>query len=88
MVYQVKATLFCEFNFFRYFIVYFGVPVLQAEILQFGFNPVETQSMGQRGIKVDGLTGNFNLFFTRKGAQGAHIVQPVCQLNKNHPNII
>ena len=69
------------------FVVDLRIPVFQAQVLQFRLYSVEAQPVGQWSIEVDGFSGNLYLFVARKGIQGSHIVKPVSQFHKDHPDI-
>ena len=60
----------------------------EREILQLGFDLVETQSIGQRCVDVKCLSGNLVLLVGWLGSQCAHIVEAVADFDENHANVI
>ena len=68
--------------------VFLGVLVAEAEILQFLLHLVQSQSVGQRSIDVEGLAGNLVLLVGQLAAQGAHVVQTVRDLHQYHADVV
>ena len=60
----------------------------EREILKFGFDLVETQSIGQRCIDVKCLSGNLVLLVGWLGSQCAHIMEAVADLDENYADVI
>ena len=61
--------------------------VHQGEILQFGFDIVQSQLMRDLGIQVQAFPRFFGPFLRRKNLQTAHHFEPVGQLDQNHAGI-
>ncbi len=64
------------------------VQILQAQIFQFGFNLLHTQSVGKRCINMHGFQGGQTPLRFRFGTQRAHVVQSVAELNENNANVL
>ena len=64
-----------------------GLEDLEGQILKFPLQPTNPQAIGQRGVDLPGFAGNALLLLGLKGTQGAHVVEPVGQLDQHHPNV-
>ena len=62
--------------------------VLHAEVFQFGFDGEKPQSVRQRREEVDRLAGDLDLLVQGHGAQRAHVVQPVGDLDEDYPHVV
>ena len=60
----------------------------KAQVFQLGRNRMHTQAVGNGGVDIEGFSGNALAFFVGHGAQGAHVVQAVCQFYQDHPNVL
>ena len=65
-----------------------GVEILQAQILQLPLHLLHTQTVGKRGIDLHGLKGLLLLLGRGLILHGAHIVQPVGDLDKNDADVL
>ena len=62
-------------------IIFIRIEILKGKILKLTFHPVNTETAGQGGIKLQGLLGQFLLaLFIIKGI-GANVMQPVGKLD-------
>ena len=65
-----------------------GVGVAHGVVLQFALDGVEAEAVGEGDVEVRGLGGDFELLFRRHRVEGAHIVQPVGELDEDHAHIL
>ena len=63
------------------------VKVMQAAVFQLFLHIQDAQTVGNRGIHLHGLAGFIAALLFRPCITGAHIVQPVAQLNDHHAHI-
>ena len=61
--------------------------VFETQFLEFGFDPVQSQTVGKRSVQIHGFAGNFVLFAWRQGAQGPHVVQAVGHFYQDYPDV-
>ncbi len=64
-----------------------GFQIIEAEILQARFHPVDAHPAGQRCIDVQRLLGNAPLFFRGLKSQRPHVVEPVGQFDQDHADV-
>ncbi len=64
------------------------VEMAEPEILQFLAQVVHAQPAGDGGIDVQGFAGDAAARFRAHGAEGAHVVQAVGQLDHDHPQVL
>ena len=62
--------------------------VAEAQVLQFFFYLVQSQSVGQRGVDVQCFSGNLVLLVGQLTSQCAHVMQTVRNLDQYHPDVI
>ncbi len=60
---------------------------LEGQILQFPADGLDPQAVGQRRVDLEGLLGLDELLLLAQVAQGAHVVQAVGELDKDHPHV-
>ena len=65
-----------------------GVDVAQGEILQLLLDGVHAQAVGQRRVDLKGLPGDGYLPLRLLPLHGAHVVQPVGQLDEHHADVL
>ena len=65
-----------------------GVFILEAEVFQFFLDEIKSEPMRQRGIDIQGLTGNLVLLVWRLRAQCAHIVETVADFDEYDTDVI
>ena len=65
-----------------------GMLELETQILELGFDGIETQSVGEWRIDVERLASNLVLLVDSLTAEGAHVVEAVCNLNEDDANVI
>ncbi len=65
----------------------FRVKSLEREILQLPFHFLDAQAMRQGGVDVPGLLGGAALFPLGHHRQSPHVVEPVRQLDDQHPPV-
>ena len=70
------------------FVVLIRVEVLEAEVLELPADAGEAEPVGQRGVHVDGFAGNPFLLLGLDVVEGAHVVQPVGELDEDHPQVL
>ena len=66
----------------------YGVDILEAQILQLGLDGIDAQPVRQRRVNIQRFVGDGLLPVLRLKAQGAHVVQPVGQLDHHHPDVL
>ena len=59
----------------------------ETEVLQLGLDQVHAQPLGDRRVDVQGLVGDAPARLRRLRTQRAHVVQAICQLDQDHPQI-
>ena len=59
----------------------------EAEILQLGLDQVHAQALRDRRIDLQRLARNARARLGRLGAEGAHVVQTISQLDQNHTQV-
>ena len=69
-------------------IVAHRIQVLQGEILQLPFHLLHTKAVSNGGIDLHGLKGLFLLLLRRLILHGPHIVEPVGDLDEDHPDVL
>ena len=69
-------------------LVFLRVEVSQGEVFQFRLDAVDSQPAGDRGVDIQGLLGNFDLVFLRQILEGAHVVEPVGQLDDDDADVL
>ena len=60
----------------------------KGEILQLLAHILHTHASGERGIDIHGLLGDAHPLFRRHRAEGAHIVEPVGELDQENADVI
>ena len=78
----------CGFQLLLDDFIFLRMFIFEAEVFQFGLDLVEAQAVGQWGINVHGFTGNFVLLAGKHGAEGAHVVKSVGNLDEDDANVI
>ena len=61
---------------------------LEAEVLELPLELPDAQPLGERGVDLGGLAGDALLLLDRQGAQGAHVVEPVGELDEHHADVL
>ena len=64
------------------------VQVLQRQVLQLPLHPLHAQAVGDGGVDLHGLKSLFLLLLRRLILHGAHVVEPVGDLDEDHPDIL
>jgi len=64
-----------------------GVHGFKAKVFEFDTNGVHAQPVGDGRIDFQGFLGDASAFFAGQHFQRAHVVQPVSQLDQDHPNV-
>ena len=64
-----------------------GVQVREAELLQLTVHLVQAQAVGNGRVDVQGFAGDAPALGRRHGGHGAHVVQPVGQLDQDHAHV-
>ena len=65
-----------------------GLEVLEGEVLELPLDLPHPQPMGQRGVDLHGLARDAGLLLHRQEAQGAHVVEPIGELDDDHPHVL
>ena len=65
----------------------FGLQRLKRQVLQLASNLAHAETVRDGCVDFKRLLSNFLLAVTRQRADGAHVVQPVSQLDDDHANI-
>ncbi|EWG98915.1 hypothetical protein Q427_27910 [Halomonas sp. BC04] len=60
---------------------------LEGEVLEFHPDGIDAQPAGDTGVDFEGLAGDTALLLGTQGAQGAHVVQAVGELDDDDPDI-
>ena len=61
--------------------------ISEGQVFQVAAHCTHAQPVGDGRINVERLSGDALLFFWRQIAQGAHVVQPVSQLDEHHAHV-
>ena len=64
-----------------------GLEDLEGQIFQLPLQPANAEAIGQGGIDLPGFPGDAQLLFGLERRDGAHVVQPVGQLDQHHPDV-
>ena len=62
--------------------------VLEREVFELPLDLPHPQPMGERGVDLHRLARDAGLLLRRQEAQGAHVVQPVGELDDDHPHVL
>jgi len=65
-----------------------GVKVLEAEVLELVLDAADAEPVGDRRVDVEGLPGDCDLPLALEKPQGAHVVEPVRELDQDHPRVV
>ena len=65
-----------------------GVEIEEAEILHLLLDAADAQPIGDRGEDLEGFAGDGDLPITAQVLEGAHVVQPIDELDEDHPHIV
>ena len=68
-------------------VVDLGVQGREREVLELPLDGVHAEPVGQRGVDVEGLAGGPLLRLALDVAQRAHVVEPVGELDDQHPDV-
>ncbi|MCY1372243.1 hypothetical protein D9M69_594380 [compost metagenome] len=66
----------------------FGMGVFQVEIFQFRLDLVQSETVGQRRINIDGLVRDLKLGIFGHAVERTHIMQAVSQLDQDHAYVL
>ncbi len=69
-------------------VVHLGVEDGEGQVLQLPLDGVHAQPVGQRGVDLQRLAGLLLLLVPLEVAHGAHVVQPVGELDNQHPRVL
>ena len=69
-------------------IVFTRAAETEREILQLGFDMIQSEASGKRSIEEVGLAGDFHLLVGTHAVQGAHVVQAVGQLDEQGADVV
>ena len=61
---------------------------LEGEVLQLPLDLPDAQALGQRGVDLLRLAGDADLLLVRQGAQRAHVVEPVGELDEDDADVL
>ena len=65
-----------------------GVQVFQGQVLQLPLHLLHAQAVGDGGVDLQGLEGLLLLLLRGLVLHGAHIVEPVGDLDEDHPDVL
>ena len=68
-------------------LVHLGVEGREGQVLQLPLHRVHAEAVREGGVDLEGLAGLLLLLLLRHPPQGAHVVQPVGQLDDQHPDV-
>ena len=68
--------------------VLLGVQDREDEVLQLGLERLDAEPFGERDQHVAGDLGDAGLLLGAHHAEGAHVVQPVGELDRHHPDVV
>ena len=77
-----------QIDLFHQIIIDFRFQIFQRKIIQFDLYLGNTQPLSDGCVDIHGLPGFFFLFGRGHIFQSPHIVKPVCQFDKNDPDIL
>ena len=60
----------------------------EGKVFQLGLHPGNAEPVGQRGVDFQRFAGDQALLVARHVLQGAQVVQPVGELDQNHPDVL
>ena len=69
-------------------VVDLGLQGGEREILEFPLDGVHAEPVGQRGEDLEGVMGDAALLVGTQEAERSHIVQPVTELDDQHPHVL
>ena len=69
-------------------VVHLRVQGREGQVLELPLDRVHTQPVGQRGVDLEGLAGDPLLLLLPQEAERAHVVQPVGELDHQHPDVL
>ena len=61
---------------------------LEAEVLELPLELPDAQALGERRVDLRGLAGDALLLLDGQGAQGAHVVEPVGELDEDDADVL
>ena len=64
------------------------VGVFQGQVFQLDADGMKSQTVGERCIEIGCLRGDFQLLVFGHRVEGAHVVQPVAELDEHHAHIV
>ena len=82
------ARLAPRFDRIVYLLVSDGIDVAEAQVFQFAADLAHAQAVGDGGVDLERLAGDFLLPLRRQMLQRAHVVQAVGQLDEHHADVI
>ncbi len=71
-----------------YLVVFMRAAEAETEILKLGLDMVEAEAVGQRGIEIVGLAGDFHLLVGAHCREGAHVVEAVGELDERWAHVV
>ena len=69
-------------------LIYLRLQILKSQIIKLCLDFGDTQTVCQRRIDLDRFPGLFLLLLRLHILKGPHIVETVCQLNENNPDVL
>ena len=61
---------------------------LEGEVFELPLHLPDAEALCERGVDLERLSRNAALLLCWKRCQGAHIVQPIAELNQHHANVL
>ncbi len=65
-----------------------GMEITETEILHLHLDATDPEPIGDGRVDVQGLLSDGHLAIPTQVAQGPHVVQPIGELDQNHPHVV
>ena len=78
----------CSFQLLLDDFIFLRMLIFEAEVFQYRLDQVEAQPDGHSGGNLHGFTGNLVLLAGKHGAEGAHVVKSVGNLDEDDADVI
>src|SRR5690606_23161030 len=85
---QLRPCCFCRVDLLRDIGIHLEVGKTQVQVFQLCLDRIKSQTVRKRRVQINGLRSNFELLVSRHAVERSHIVQAICQLYEDHPDIV
>ena len=68
--------------------VFVRLQIAKGQILEFGLDLPDAESIGERSVYLHGLLGDADLFVPGHGAERTHVVEAIGKLDQHHADIV